>query len=265
MKKYAFIGNDNRTKALRQLYLNDGVEITTFDKADYVITTIPFTRDGKYITGEDILCDDLISTSQNKIIFTGALSDTFKEKFEKCRCYDLMSYENVAIKNAIPTAEGAIYEAIALSNKTIFDSNCLVLGFGRIGKILSKMLQGIGANVFCEARKQIDLSYIESYGYNAVELSFLDDVLCNMDYIFNTIPSMIIDKKRLEMLKKDVCIIDLASVPGGVDFEEARNKNINVKWALSLPGKVAPMSAAIYLKEQIDKIIKYEIGDKNVY
>ena len=39
------------------------------------------------------------------------------------------------------------------SFKTIFNSNCLVLGYGRCGKILANMLKGIGANVDVTYRK----------------------------------------------------------------------------------------------------------------
>ncbi len=265
MKKYAFLGNDNRTKYLRKLYIEEGKNVTTIEDADYIVTTIPLTRDNNNITGEEFTCEHFLDITKDKVIFTGALTPFMKEKMSEYRYYDLMSYDNIAVLNAIPTAEGAIYEAINLGDGTLCNSKCLVLGYGKIGKVLSKMLKGIGAEVYCEARKDIDLSYIESLGYKKVELGSLDIVLPNMDYIFNTIPSMILGSEKLSLVSKNACIIDLASAPGGIDFEEAKKLEIKTKWALSLPSKVAPRSAAIYLKEQIDKIIKYEIGDKNVY
>lgn len=265
MKKYAFLGNDERTKYLRKLYIKEGVSISIPEDSDYIITTIPLTRDNKNITGEEITCDEFLNVSKNKVIFTGALTKVMKEKMKEYKYYDLMSYDNVAILNAIPTAEGAIYEAIGLSDSTLCNSKCLVLGYGRIGKVLARMLRGIGADVYCEARKDVDLSYIEALGYKKIEINNLDKVLPKVDYIFNTIPSLILDGKKLALVSKDVCIIDLASTPGGIDFEEAKRLDIKTKWALSLPSKVSPKSSAIYLKEQIDKIIKYEIGDKNVY
>ena len=130
-----------------------------------------------------------------------------------------------------------------------------MLGYGRIGKVLSNMLKGMGANVFCEARKKKDFAYISAYGYNVVHLEDLEKVIGNMDYIFNTIPVKILNKSYLEKVKEDVVIIDLASNPGGVDFEEAKRKNLNVTWALSLPSKVAPKTAGLYLKNKIDSII----------
>lgn len=76
------------------------------------------------------------------------------------------------------------------------------------------------------------------------------------DIIINNIPTLILDKSRLNLLKKDVLILDLASKPGGVDFEYAKKQNIKTIWALGLPGKVAPVSAAEYIKNVLYHIIE---------
>ncbi|MNP11181.1 Dipicolinate synthase subunit A [compost metagenome] len=168
--------------------------------------------------------------------------------------YDLLDLEEVAILNAIPTAEGAIATAMEITDFTLNGSNVLIMGYGRIGKILSKMLSGIGSNVYCEARGEKDIAMIRAMGYNAVRLKDLDELLPKIDVIFNTIPIPLINEDRLKLLKKECSIIDLASPPGGVDFPKAKELGVNVVWALSLPAKVAPISAAAYLKETIDKL-----------
>jgi dipicolinate synthase subunit A len=53
-------------------------------------------------------------------------------------------------------------------------------------------------------------------------------------------------------------VIDLASKPGGVDFEYAQYKGIKTIHALSLPGKVAPVTTAMYMETVIYNIIKEE-------
>jgi len=40
-----------------------------------------------------------------------------------------------------------------------------------------------------------------------------------------------------------------------VDFDAAADMNIKVIWALSLPGKVAPVSAGTIIKETITNVI----------
>lgn len=130
------------------------------------------------------------------------------------------------------------------SEITLHGSNCIVLGFGRCGKVLAHMLKGIGANLSVEARSLSDLAYIESYGYTPVSLKELPQKLEQYDFIFNTIPTLILDKSKLNKVKKDCVIIELASKPGGVDFHAAKGLGIKAIDAPSLPGKVAPETAA---------------------
>ena len=142
------------------------------------------------------------------------------------------------------------------TQRTIHGTKILVMGFGRVGKVLANMLKGIGAEVYCEARKNEDLAWIKAYGYNPVHLNDLNENLNKFDIIINTIPFQILDKERLELLKEDVVIIDLASNPGGVDRRVAREKGIKVIWALSLPGKVAPLTSAEFIKEALYHVLK---------
>jgi dipicolinate synthase subunit A len=166
-----------------------------------------------------------------------------------------MELDSIAYLNAIPTAEGAIYKAMEYTETTIHGLNVLVLGFGRCGKILADKLKGLNANVFCEARNEKDLAHIKALGYNVVELNNIEAVLNDMDVIFSTVPAKILDKERLTFVKKDSIIIDLASAPGSVDYDECVRLGINAYLELGLPAKIAPKSAAIYLKEEITKII----------
>ena len=130
------------------------------------------------------------------------------------------------------------------------------MGFGRIGKVLAKMLDGIGAKVYCEARKNEDIAWIKAYGYEPIHLNNLNEHLNEFDIIISTIPFQVLDKERLELVRKDVVIIDLASNPGGVDRKVAKEKDLKLIWALSLPGKVAPTTSAEFIKDTIYNIVK---------
>ena len=100
-----------------------------------------------------------------------------------------------------------------------------------------------------------DLAWIKSYGYIPVALENLDKGLNEYDIIFNTIPTLMLDEKRLKKVKKECVIIDLASVPGGIDFDMAKNLGIKTIWSLGLPGKVAPLTSANYIKDILKKYI----------
>ncbi len=231
-------------------------------KSEVVIGPIPCSNDNETINApfhsEKIHINEVFKImSKNQLFIAGRIGEKIAHLAEIYNVYtiDLLDREEMAVLNAIPTAEGAIQIAMEEIPITLHDCNSLILGFGRIGKILGKMLHGIGSNVFIEARKYSDMAWIKSYGFSAVFINELNSCLSDMDVIFNTIPYMILDTNALSKLKSDCLIIDLASKPGGVDFEKAKSMGIKAIWALSLPGKVAPVTAAKFIKETINNII----------
>lgn len=228
------------------------------NSSEKIITSIPLSKDGIIVnspySNETIYVKNIFETAKNKKIITGNVTTEIEAQIisnNKNEIIDVLKFEELAVLNAIPTAEGAIQIAMEQSNITLHNSNCLVMGFGRIGKILSKMLLGIGANVYCEARKTTDLAFIQALGYNVVDIKNIKEKLNKFNFIFNTIPHIILNEECLKIVKKDCCIIDLASKPGGVDFEMANNLKLNTQWALALPGKVAPKTSAKYIYEII--------------
>lgn len=121
------------------------------------------------------------------------------------------------------------------------------------------MLFGLGAQTYVEARKYADLAMIEGHGYEPLDLYHLKDCIGDFDIIFNTVPALILDRETLQNVKSDALVIDLASKPGGVDFEAAKILGVKVIWALSLPGKVAPVTSGAIIKDTIMNIIR-ELG-----
>lgn len=262
MAIFFVIGNDNRTINIKEMLEKEKKITEDIKEAGYIYCGIPFSKDGENITGTDIACDDVINVCKNKILISGGISKQIRRRLEdeKIKYYDVMDMDEIATLNAIPTSEGAIQIAMENTDTTLNDSNILVLGFGKIGKILSKMLQGIGANVYCEARNQKDLALIKAMGYNKVNLKELDNYLSQFDVIFNTIPDMILDSFRLDKIKKTCVIIDLASSPGGTDFEYAKKIGITARLELGLPSRVAAKSATKYIKEAIDTIVTNDMN-----
>ena len=175
-------------------------------------------------------------------------------------CHDLMRRERVAILNAIATAEGAVFEAIGSSGINLHGSNCLVLGYGRCGKILAEKLKGMSARVTVAARAEEALAFAEASGLQPVRLSAFKDRLPDYDFIFNTVPALILDDDCLALLKAETVIIDIASAPGGVDYNAAAKRQRNAKLCLGLPGKVAPKASADILVDEIMTILEKRGG-----
>lgn len=231
---------------------------------DNIISGIPFSKDGIYLntpfTDKKIDIVSAFKKLKNKTLIAGAIRKEIKEEACKnnVKIIDLMEDEELTIMNVIPTVEGAIQIAMENTQFTIHNSRCLVLGFGRIGKLLSKQLKSLGADVRCMARKEKDLAWIRTYGYKEINIDNINTNLNNCDIIFNTIPALILDEERLKILKHEndnIIIIDLASSPGGVDFIKAKEYNIKTIQALGLPGKVAPVTSAKYIKNTLEKIL----------
>lgn len=259
-KHEIFVYGLEKSEKLKHLKQLESIKLG-LENSNLIITSIPLSKDGKYIntplSDNKILVKDFFEMVKNKKIITGNITDEIKKCIKSennLEVIDVLEFEKLTVLNSIPTAEGAIQIAMEKSNITIHNSKCLILGFGRIGKILAKMLFGMGAKVYCEARKQQDIAWIESYGYNPIHLNELNQYLKEFDFIFNTIPYVILDKNNLSLVKKDSILIDLASKPGGIDFEEANRLNLKNEWALALPGKVAPKTAASYIYEIIKKL-----------
>ncbi|TYQ13234.1 UNVERIFIED_CONTAM: dipicolinate synthase subunit A [Acetivibrio alkalicellulosi] len=251
-KKYDFKMNIKESDSIDEVIKN----------SDIIVGPFPCSNDNETINApyhvEKIYLKDIFSKmKKNQLFIAGRLDKEICDmaKNNHVNCIDLLLREEMAVLNAIPTAEGAIQIAMEEMPITLHASNAMILGYGRIGKILAKILDGIGANVYVEARKCSDLAWIRSYGYTPVPLNELNEKLNTADVVFNTIPHIILDDIALQKISKDCLIIDLASKPGGVDFEKAKELGLKVIWALSLPGKVAPVTAAKFIRDTINNIV----------
>lgn len=283
---FAIIGGDLRMIKLAKILAKEGnkvylyglekaeelksIENVTFcDKLEQVVQDtkiiigpIPFSSNGKNVNSpfseNTISIQELMSNMQNKILIAGSISsEVYELAQEHCiQIVDIMKQEELAILNAISTAEGAIEIAINNTNKIIQGSRVLILGFGRIGKVLARKMEGLSANITCAVRKNEDMAWLKVYGYQAININTLGEELAQYDIIINTVPHLILTKERLQYINKECLLMDLASKPGGMEESAIKERGLKFIWALALPGKVAPVSTAEFIKETIDNILK---------
>ena len=187
--------------------------------------------------------------NKNSRIIIGRLKPEEKKLVEHIgiEYMELLENNEFAILNSIPTAEGAIKMAIEKTEITLHGSNCLVTGFGIVAKTLARMLSGIGATVYIAARNKKDLTRAFESRYNCLPIKCLRNNIGDMDYIFNTVPSIIFTRDVLKEALKSTFFIELASLPGGFDKEFIKEQGLTLNNAPGLPGKVAPKSAAEYI------------------
>lgn len=283
---FAIIGGDLRTIKLAQKLAEDGNEVYTYgleqaedlknmpniyfaeslkeaiQLADIAIGPIPFSSNGVEIntpfSNKKITVRECMHAINAKVLIAGNLAPEVYElaNDEYVEIIDIMKREELAVLNTIATAEGAIEIAIANTSKILHRSEVLVVGFGRIGKVLSRKLAALSVKVTCADKKDAELAWIKAFGYEEVNINSLDKNLEKYDIIINTVPALILTKERLQYIKKDCLLIDLASNPGGIDREEAKKRKLKLIWALALPGKVAPDTTAEFIKRTLYNIIK---------
>lgn len=256
-----FLGAD--AKLNQKIGRSDDIRII-LPQSDVVIFPLPLLDNGSGnlnapLGGRKTSLEDCLDyISPDAVVLAGKVPP---EAHEKAKGYgieiiDYLEREEFSILNAIPTAEGAVEIALRELPVTLFGAACLVTGYGRIAKVLARLLQAFGARVKVVARKYRDLAWIKANSLEAVHLSELSRHLGAVDALFNTVPSMILDEEKLGLLRRRCLIVDLASKPGGVDFAAAERLGLKAIHALSLPGKVAPESAGAITLDTIFNILR---------
>ncbi|NLW56328.1 MAG: dipicolinate synthase subunit DpsA [Firmicutes bacterium] len=198
---------------------------------------------------------------EQTLIITGSFPHCLKEKAAQLgiRVFEYAECDEIAIPNAVPTAEGAIQLMMEKTAFTVQDARCLLLGYGRVAQALAERLVAWGAKVEVAARNPAQLARAEDLGCTTIALSVLADHVASAEVIFNTIPALIVTEEILSRMKPGTLIIDLASAPGGVDFPAAEKFRITALLALGLPGKVAPLTAGRILAAQLPGLIEQEL------
>lgn len=266
--KVYLIGFDKNVVTSEETVLIDSLMHLT-ERVDYIILPLLASNDGVMVNTPffkySIPLDNLVSLiKEGGLVFGGKFSPMAKEVFESrnITTIDYFEREELTVLNAIPTAEGAIQIAMEELPTTLFGQKVLITGFGRITKVLVNILNGLGAKISITARKYSDLAWAEIYGCTGVHISQIDSALGEYDLVFNTVPAIVLGEKQLSALKKSCLVIDLASKPGGVDFDTASRLGVKTIWALSLPGKVAPVTSGEIIAHTIQNILT-ERGEPN--
>lgn len=169
--------------------------------------------------------------------------------------FDFMKVDQIAIKNAVATGEGAIAQAILQSEVTIHHSNCLVLGYGRCGKVLASQLLSLGANVTVSVRRKEQFGEIEFMGFTPDSIFNLTEKVSKYHYIFNTIPALVLTDDCIDQLSQKCVIVDIASSPGGTDFKQCEERGIKAILSLGIPGKYAPYTTAEILFDYVEHLL----------
>jgi len=273
----AVFGGDARQAHAAQMFQAAGWQVQLWDvpkieelqQAEYRCNSLAEACSGATIVLGPVPFKDYISTEKltellqpGQIFIAGMLPKLLCETLQQAgiACYDLLLRQDFAVLNAISTAEGAIAEAIGASGGNLHLSPVLVLGYGRCAKPLIKKLQGLQAHVTVAARKWDDACAAIANGCEVIDFTTMPYHLPRFAYIFNTVPSKIIDETMLQSISPQATIIDIATAPGGVDFEAAKRMGRNARLCPSLPGKYAPRSSGECIAQTVRIILDEREG-----
>lgn len=245
---FAVFGSDKRQKYLADLLTEKGCPVFYYE--NFKDFDRPAEQNAKICLLPIPLgdCPDVfISGLQHcHTLFAGCIPPAFEKKAEECKivCHDYMRDEKLIWQNTIATAEGAIAEAMIRFPGNLTRSRCLVIGYGHCGQTLVAMLNRFLCHITVCDSSESTRSHAAIHAEQCIAPEQLAEVLPNVSCIFNTAPTLVLSEELLKLISEDTLILDLASAPGGVDYEKAAALNRQAFLLPGLPGKYAPRASA---------------------
>lgn len=275
---FLILGGDNRSLYLGEYLENQGFKVCYYafnhtecynsleeamNSSDVIVLPLPFTKDRLTLNtplfDDKVVISDIVALLSNKkMVFGGQLPKSFCEELESrdCPYCDYFLLDELAIYNAVPTAEGVVQVLIEELPITIHGMKCGVLGYGRVGKVLANTLSSLGAKVTVFARKQSAFAEIYASSMEYKHFDVLSTENNDFDVVINTVPVRVLGDAQLSKLNSDCILVEVASAPFGIDFQSAKEKAFKVIKAGSLPGKVAPKTAGEIIGRSILPMIR---------
>lgn len=264
MRKILFAGGDRRTLSAVEYMKKQGFSIVTYalphrrpiEDRNFSAVVLPFPclKQGRLNapltetppTLEEFLSETGIDPSITAI--GGPIPDNPFSRY-----VDLSQREDLKARNAVPTAEGALELLMRHTDRTIWGMNCLIVGYGAVGKRLSTVLSSLGASVTVAARKGRDRLDAELRGWRTMDTKELH--LQGFQAIFNTVPKVLLTESVLRESDSHAVFVELASPPGGIDRACEQSRFRTVIDGPALPGKVAPVTAGEDLAKTVIHIL----------
>ncbi len=213
----------------------------------HLLLPVPsFERDGKLRGGGDL--EQILQALPNTvIIFGGNLNHPALADY---RTVDLLQDPNYVTENAAITAHCAIREILDRLPTTLAGQEVLVIGWGRIGKCLGRLLRGLDAKVTVAARKEADRALARSMSYGTADPAALASILPRFRVILNTAPARIFPDHPASIWVPEALKLELSSQDGlpGADVIPARG----------LPGKDAPESSGTLIADTVCNLLQKE-------
>ena len=250
---FTVLGGDARMRACAEGLSNLGYSVCDLPNpnldeicnSNILILPIP-AFSGPNISGTDLNADLLLSTiDERTLVFAGVVPPEYRS-----RITDYNLDEAFQLSGAIATAEAAISILVEKLPITLYGASALIIGNGRIGKALGTRLAALGMQVTVSARKEADWHAIEKANLRTEHTGLYLHGL-NYNCIINTVPALVLTREQLTQVPPSCLLVDLASKPGGLDWQACEELGLQAIHALALPGKTAPVTSGLAIRDTI--------------
>ncbi len=260
--RFAVIGGDARQAAASRALARAGFRVggaEALAAADYILLPLPLDDRRAAALG---LAGLLRAAKPGALALAGRPSAGAARLAREAgvELIDYFAREELTVLNAIPTAEGCIGILLERRTRTLWGAAVLVTGYGPVGQALAPRLTALGARVTVAARRAAQRALARSAGAAAAPLAALEGLAAGFDTVVNTAPAPVLTRAVLAKLPPSSLIVDLASAPGGTDFDAAAALGHTALHALSLPARCAPESAGEYVADAVRGILEEREG-----
>ena len=231
-------------------------------EADCVILPVPAVRGGALnapFSARKLDAAELIrSLPTGSTVFAGMPDAALRAAAEErgIALYDYSSQSGFAVGNAAITAEAAVSICMERLRRTVSGSSVLVIGCGRIGRLLAMKFKALGAEVSVLSRSAETRELMRAAGMSVPGREDIPECLSSFDLIVNTAPAPMLTEAELRSVPESCFVLELASPPYGIAPETAEKLGLNYLNAPGLPGKYAPQTAAVLIKNAVTEIMK---------
>lgn len=263
------IGGDERQRWLARLLAAEGHRVTTvglgetayagdlYEGAEAAILPLPALNPAGAVRTPlefgALLPETVAAAVGETPVFAGKLPPEVAALF-RGGCTDYFARESLTLRNAELTAEGALQLLLEELPRSLLGLRVLILGAGRIGGLLARMLLALGAEVTVAARREEERTRMRLLGCRAVTTEALEEAVAGQEALVNTVPARLLTPQVLDHINKDALLLDLASAPGGFSLGDTAQRGLRAVKAAALPGKCAPKSAAEAIRDTLTGI-----------
>ncbi len=183
-------------------------------------------------------------------------------KAKKIKFIDIYENPQFVDINTKISAEGAMYELMSVLETILSEAVVGIVGYGRLGSEMAKLLLHFGTKVCVMARREDSLNEAKAIGCDTILIEKTSNIYTlkipsyPVDAFINTVEHPLFTDETQKNIKGTPIFFELASGKGGFSEEFSKNKDFKIVRPGSLPLKYAPQTAAKEYTNCIKQLIE---------